>query len=366
VRGEPVYTTLGVSEVKTEIRIMVDGRWKTKQELGADAERVWGDNRLDLSSLEKAEHVEITFTATAVADKYESAYSLARISDDVDFVIRGRSTGSRYRKAWVGGKTEYKKTTAKGAKHHLIGTKTVTLALEEFAGEIELQPLFVASKALHDRKKSSVDQKIELMRGGILGWGDPTVVVLERARNGMNSMFEFKWTSFSTPSVEGLREDEFFAIKWGARPVIWLNQDVENLENVLTSTANQGVVARTRDALNLTISLQALSVAISSCAQIARKLSSENPDWSADEVMDGLNPEEKMVLRSWIHVLDADSNGAKTPAIESLERIISKSDYEMKICLIESMPQNLQVAFNSKSASENLLSLIDKGNSDGK
>ena len=204
------------------------------------------------------------------------------------------------------------------------------------------------------------------MRGGILGWGDPTVVVLERARNGMNSMFEFKWTSFSTPSVEGLREDEFFAIKWGARPIIWLNQDVENLENVLTSTANQGVVARTRDALNLTISLQALSVAISSCAHIARKLSSDNPDWSAEEVMEGLNPEEKMVLRSWIHVIDADSNGSKTPALESLERIISKSDYEMKICLIETMPQNLQVAFNSKAASENLLSLIDRGNSDGK
>jgi hypothetical protein len=364
MKGIPVYTTLGTASVDVEIRFLIDGQWLDRAALGKDTERVWGDHRLDLSALESVEQVELTFTATAVADDYERAYSLAKITTSVDFIVKSWNGASRARK-FVTGTVELKKTTAKGAKHHLIGVKTVTLLLSDFAGEIELTPLFVAKIKHHDRKVSTPNHAIELGRGGVLGWGEPYVVVLEKAQQGLQSIFDFKWVPFSTGAAEGLRDHDFFAIRWGSRPVIFLNQEVDHLETVLTSTAKTGWSARARDALNSVIAHQALSVAISGSILAAQKSLLNASHLSAEEIFDGMEPQEKIVLRAWLHVADPDAKDEKTPVLESLERLLAMSEGQLQRALIETMPQNLQASLGSRDASEKLLATIMGSNSDG-
>ena len=361
MKGMPIYTTLGQGKLDSEIRLSIGGKWRTKEDLGKEADRVWGDRRIDLSSLEEVDAIELKFVVTVSADLYKTAYSIDKITSDVDFGVRTRNSGSRSRK-FKRGSTSFKKS---GAKNQLIGEVAIELNLREFAGEVELEPIFISKNVLHDRRMSNAKLSIDIQRGTILGWADPTVVVLERSLKGLSSLFDFVWVSFSERSDLGLRDTEYFAIKWDARPIIYLNQDVENLLTVMTSVAKTGAVANARNALDSAIAQQAISVALSASILAAREMKKANEDISDEEVLESLNPQDKMVLRSWLHVADPDATGERTPVKESLTRILEKSESELQCCLVEDMPKNLQVAMGSKESSEQLLKLVGKSKSDG-
>jgi hypothetical protein len=360
MRGLPVYTTLHQAQVKIKVRVLLDGIWYDQDGLDREITKVWSDIRIDLTSLESVQAIEIDFTATVVADEYGKAYSLGTIEDDVDFVLRTWNGPSRDRGIKIGTVTK-KNTTAKGAKVHLVGEKTISLTLSDFRGEIELTPLFVAKKKLHDRKVSTAQQKIEVSKGGILGWGDQVVVALEEEKAGLQSLFIFKWVPFS--EQPGLNASDFFSVEWNTPPVIYLNQEVDNLENVLVSNASQGGPASARDALNSIIAHQAMTSVLSSLLLGAKQSMRENEEMTAEYVLESLNPMEQKVVRAWLHVADPDAIGERTPVLESLERLLAMDEVQLQRALIETLPQNLQVAFGSKNAAEKLLAQMTKGNS---
>ena len=78
-----------------------------------------------------------------------------------------------------------------------------------------------------------------------------------------------------------------------------------------------------------------------------------------------MEPQEKIVLRAWLHVADPDAKDEKTPVLESLERLLAMSEGQLQRALIETMPQNLQASLGSRDASEKLLATIMGSNSDG-
>jgi hypothetical protein len=71
---------------------------------------------------------------------------------------------------------------------------------------------------------------------------------------------------------------------------------------------------------------------------------------------------EQKVVRAWLHVADPDAIGERTPVLESLERLLAMDEVQLQRALIETLPQNLQVAFGSKNAAEKLLAQMTKGN----
>jgi hypothetical protein len=364
MKGTPIYTTLETTKLETEVRLHIAGKWRTKEEVGKDADRVWGDLKIDLSSLDEVDAIELKFTVTTNADSYKTAYSIDKIKEDVEFGIRVRNSGSRSRR-FKKGSTTLKTGTGKAGKNVLIGEVVIELNLREFAGEIELEPIFVSKKAMHDRKMSTTKFSVDTQRGTILGWADPTVVILERALRGLSSLFDFEWVQFSQRSDLGLRDSEYFAIKWDSRPIIYLNQDVENLETVLTSTSKRGAVANARNSLDAAIAQQAISVALSASILAAREMKYANENLSDEDVLDSLNPQDRMVLRAWLHAVDPDASGEKTPVADSLSRILEMSDLDLQRCLVETMPKNLQVSMGSKNSSEQLLTLVGRSQNNG-
>jgi hypothetical protein len=359
MKGQPFYTTLGSSKLATEVKLLIDGKWLGKDEIGKDADRVWGDRRIDLSSLSNVESIDIEFEVVANADLYKEAYSLEKIESDIEFGLRIRNSGSRTRR-FKKGRVKFKKSSGRSGKNQLVGEISLALSLKEFAGEIEIEPVFLSTKRMVDRRLNTKECPVNIYRGTILGWADPTVVVLERSQRGMSSLFDFVWLPFSEHAEKGLRDSEFFAIKWDSRPIIYLNQELELLETVMTSTAKTGAVAKARNSLDASIAQQAIAVALSASILAARELKSSNEYLSNEDVLESLNPQDKMVLRSWLHAADPDAVGEKTPVKESFSRILEMTDQEVQICLVETMPKNLQVSMGSKHSSEQLLELVQK------
>ena len=364
MKGTPIYTILNTAKLETEVRLHIAGKWRSKDEVGKDAERVWGDRKIDLSTLDEVDAIELKFTVTVSADLYLKAYSINAITDDVEYGIRIRNSGSRSRR-FKRGTVAFRKSTGKAGNNLLTGEVLIELNLREFAGEIELEPIFIAKKKMHDRRMSTSKFSVVTQRGTILGWADPTVVILERSLRGLSSLFDFEWVPFSERPDLGLRDSEYFAIKWDSRPVIFLNQDVENLETVMTSTSKRGTVANARNALDTAIAQQAISVALSASILAAREMKNASENLSDEDVLDSLNPQDRMVLRAWLHVADPDANSEKTPVSESLARILEMSDVDLQRCLVETMPKNLQVSMGSRSSSEQLLTLVGRTQSDG-
>ena len=351
MKGTPGYSNVGRATLSPQVELKIADEWKSIKDIGKELQLTWSDHKLDLSSVTEVTDIRITFEATFDLSNYEVAYSLAKVEEDVVFVVRQWNVGPRTRKIKTGKIQKVPRT-----KKLQCNLNEMTLTVREFSGELELQPLLISKKRMHDRKFSSKTQQVYVEKAGILGWTDPITVILNRARAGVNSLFEFKWVSFANDNIPGLDSGEFFAMRWDARPVLYLNKDIDGLESVLTSVAGTGKMARARDAINSIIAHQAISVAVSSTISKAHELrATMDPSFSSDEIFEELSELEKLVVRSWVGIADPDASGSAIPYAESFERIINLDSMELQRAIVEVLPQRLQTELGSTKATAELL-----------
>lgn len=352
MRGQPAYTALGGVSLELIPEVFIDNAWKSVQEAGIGTELTWSNNRLDLSTLREVTRVKLTFAATFDLDKYEKAYSLATVEKDLQFSVRQWNVASRTRKLLQQGTVTVKPKSGANPARLQCSLGPIEMDLSVFNGEIELQPLILAVKTMVDRNTKGV---ISVHKSGILGWTDPLTIVIDRARAGIDSMFEFKWVSFKDDMIPGLNDSEYFAIRWQARPILYLNRDIEGLEDVLTCLDRTGKRARARDTINAGIAQIAVTVALTTSVYAAREIKLQSPQLDADEVSDLLSALERMVITQWVHAIDFGSGGRSTPWKESLERLITMDEDEVQRAITELLPQNLQGELGSKKSISELL-----------
>jgi len=364
MRGQPVYTVFEKMDIEIEAEVEIEGVWKTLDDAGLVKEVSWSTGRIDLTSLTDVTRLRLNFTVTGRSDAVLGAYGKLNFPGEFKFVVRNWNLASRTRRNYQNGKIVY--TPKRGASPGKVvcTLKSMDLDLSEFSGEIELQPLVLACVEMIDHASSRGGHTVKVHKAGILGWTDPLTVVLDRTRAGIDSLFEFRWVSFAEDGVPGLGDEEYFAIRWESRPILYLNKDVDGLEQVLTCADKTGRGARARDMINSVIAHQALTVAISTSIYAAREIKLNSPEIDIEDIEQELSALERTVLKNWIHAADHVASGRSTPMIESLERLVTMDENAVQRAVSEYLPQALQNELGSqKAADEMLKTFMERGES---
>jgi len=350
IRGTPPYTAFGLKECKVvpEIKFFGSDRWLDQDEVSQRGDRVWGELQWDLSGLDGLETLRVSFELKIDTSLYREAYSEAKIREDVGFGVRLWNKASRRRELRSGVLTH---RPQKGkTKGQLTATCVFELPMAEFAGEIDLQPiLYVKADSIFDRKTS---QAVNF--GSVLGWAMPTVVVLERSRKGLSTMFEFRWVKFSEKRDLGLDDRDLYHLVWEPRPLIYLNQDVDFFETVLMSEAKTGNAARLRNTLEVLIAHQILTSCLSVAVSELLRLHREDPSSSADDLIGGLRPHDRSIFREWCRALDP-IGGAGREIQEIVEAIIAQGEQQAVLNFTDSFPGLLQDRLTTKDVTAFLL-----------
>jgi hypothetical protein len=364
MRGQPVYTVFETLTLALEAAVQVEGQWKSLDDAGLIKEVSWSTGRIDLTSLTDVTRLRLSFEATATLDEVKHAYGDAQFPDAFEFVVRNWNLSSRTRRIHSNGEIQVVSGRGKSPARVKCVLDPLELDLSEFSGEIELQPLIIANKEMLDFRSSKDGQSVRLQKAGIVGWTDPLTVILDRTRSGIDSLFEFRWEFFSSGAVPGAGSDEFFAIRWESRPVLYLNKDVDGLEQVLTCADKTGKRARARDMINSVIAHQALTVAISTSIYAAREIKIRTPEIDLEDIDKELSPLERTVLKAWIHTADPLATGRSTPLNESLSRLVMMDESEVQRAISEHLPQSLQSALGSLKATDEMLkTFMERGDS---
>lgn len=350
IRGTPPYTAFGLSECKVTPQVKFAGsdEWLTQDAVSQKGDNVWGELQWDLSGLDGLESLRINFDLKIDTTKYRASYSEKNILADIGFGVRLWNKASR-RREWRAGSLTHRPQKGK-TKGQLTASCFFELPMVDFSGEIDLQPiLYVKSASIFDRKFSL---KVEF--GSIIGWSLLTVVVLERSRKGLSTMFEFKWIKFSEKPDLGLNEKDLYHLVWEPRPFIYLNQDVGFFETVLMSEAKIGRAARLRNMLEILIAHQilmsCLSVAISELFRLYR----EDPASSADDLISGLRPHDRIIFTEWCRDLDP-VGGANREIREIVESMIEQGEQQAILNFTDRLPGVLQNSLTTQDVTSLLL-----------
>jgi hypothetical protein len=350
IRGTPPYTAFGLTECKIvpEIKLSGSDRWLDEDEVSQRGDRVWGELQWDLSGLDRLERLRVSFQLKLDTSLYREAYSEAKILHDIGFGVRLWNKASRRRELRSGNLSHRpQKGKTKGL---LTATCVFEIPLAEFAGEIDLQPIiYVKADSIFDRRTS---QAVNF--GSVLGWAMPTVVVLERSRKGLSTMFEFRWVKFSEKRELGLDDKDLYHLVWEPRPLIYLNQDVEFFETVLMSEAKIGKAARLRNTLEVLIAHQILMSCLSVVISELLRLHREDPSSSADDLIGGLKPHDQSIFREWYRDLDP-VGGADREIQEIVEAILAQGEQQAVLNFTDSFPGLLQDSLTTKDVTAFLL-----------
>jgi hypothetical protein len=364
LKGELSYTNLGSAQLDIRPEVLVDGEWIAPGSIGVPLDLTWSNNVLDLSKLSSVTRVRFALGASFDLEKYANAYSVQSAAEDLKFVVRQWNVPSRHRRNHENGVCELKLGKGKSPSKIDCSLQDLIIKVDEFSGEIDLQPLVLTTKTLHDRRRSTATAPVKAIKSSIIGWTDPLTIVLDRSRKGIDSLFDIRWASFKDDGIPGLHDNEFFALRWQARPILYLNIDIEGLHDVLYCEDKTGRRARARDVINSTITHQCLTVALTTSIYAAREVLLESPERDPANVVEQLSPLERLVLREWIHVLDPASNGKKGEWEESLERLLLMEEDEVQRAVVDFLPQSLQTELgSSKAVSELLKSFMEKADS---
>ncbi len=357
IQGQPPYTAFGHAggkncRIVAEVRRFGSDDWSKLSDVSAEQGLIWSENRWDFTDLDDIEEVRFEVEAKFDLDSYKAGYSVDKVLERVEFGVRVWNKASRTRR-WFSGSIR-KNTNGKLVgtyKSHPIHASQLG-RLKNFAGEIEIEPLVLnTAPKLHDRRSG-----LYLQKGTILGWSDPILIVLERSRAGLSTLFDFRWAKFSELERLGLTGEEFFKVVWDQKPILYLNLETEHLQTVLLNKAKVGRVARTRDTINALIAHQVLSAAISSALKNMLDLR-ETEDEDVESVLARMKPQEALVLRAWASVIDP-VGGANRRAEDVLSSLYEESPSHISALLVEELPARLQRALSSERKTRGLLAEV--------
>jgi hypothetical protein len=354
--GRPYYSHYGVGKTESNFAVRIGEQLIDVKDL-ENADRVWSETEIDLSGHNTVSEVNFSMTTSVVKPKNAIGYDWLKFESFFDYIVCITNTSSRKRTMVLG---KIKKIMYANAKQPVRYEGTISdhmLDLSDFSGVVTLEPMFVVKNRVPTGKLLDTKSNVSLLPGSVVSYSDPFKLYLERDRQGFMGLFEFVWRSFSTDTTLDLPKDGFFSINWGPTPQIILNKDIENLETVLTSEAKVGRTAAVRDALNRTIAHQVLTSALESVIAKILKAASESEDLSPDELISGLENQERQMISSWSGVVDpSPSNDDDLKSV--VQHILDTDDFTMRAFLIKELPERLQKALDTQVSSSRLIDLL--------
>jgi hypothetical protein len=335
-----------------KIQIAGNNRFLSAADLGDEGHSIWGEYVLDLTGRDDIERVQLELAMEIPLSRIGTAYDIKRSEDYFQFGVRIWNKGTRWREFREG--TLTLKPKAGGRKAKIGCNIKIPIDVREFSGEIEIEPIVTTRPpTLLD-----TDRNILLATGSLMAWSEPIVITLDRVRKGIDSLFEFHWISFTKPP-SGLEppSNSFFFVKWEPRPKLYLNLDVENLQRLLVSDSKAGIShgGSVRRAVNSIIAHQILSTGLSAAVQQARQHRLDDPDGSGEDLLSGLDEQNRSILRGWVGVLGGDV--AQKPE-EQLLALLDLDADEVTARIAEQIPSGLQSGLGTRKAVENLIAVV--------
>lgn len=356
--GAPRFSHYGQAHCEQKIRVRVGDKLVEIDQLESP-ESIWSKTEIDLSGRESITGLEINLEAKIEAVDDCKGYDWAKFIDFFDFIVVMSNTSSRKRTMFNG---SIQPTLHKGQRKPVRYDGKLerhTIDLADFSGEIMLEPLFVVKNTVPTGKLLDANSGMQLSPGTVVAYSEPIRIILNRDKRGLTSLFEFVWCSFSKKTNIGLPENGIFSVEWATSPKIYINQDVDDLENILTSEAKVGNYATARDNVNLTIAHQVLTSVVGLIIKKIIKQRADFPEDSAEEIAASLDSQDRQFLSSWSYVLDP-AHELKADLTVAIDRLIELEDSEVNELLIKEIPEVLQHELASQSSIEKMIRAFTK------
>lgn len=265
------------------------------------------------------------------------ATDFAKVATDaanVAFVVALRDASSRSRWSCIGNKVT-------GGSRWIA---TVTLPRTSLRGAVEFVPYLVRTTDAAASAPSKASH-----RGAIIGWSTPISVYIDEPTSlPIAGDVDVNWVSFNDdPTLRPIRDRMFVVDVLGARPVVNLNKDHEDLRRAMTHKGRQGPQAALRQALYcyvvqeafMAITLDALENARIATEDAGGVPSFPEIDWKADAL--------RRVLRHVYRELEPDA---------ALKRLLELyADQSQTAHLVAMLSSALQSTINVK---KNLLKYL--------
>ena len=181
---------------------------------------------------------------------------------------------------------------------------SVEFDLAALRGDMSVEAVIVAAEEVH-----SPSSGVPVSPGTIVGTSH-LIKLHEHSGEGLfGDMFDYKWVHFS--QEEGLRAGQLAHVDLqapGARPVLFLNEDIENFHNLMNEPNNTRgkpstklLERRNLDSILATqVMIQCLATVIHRVAALAEELRAEDPDEEDfGLVLDDLSPHERALAVGW-------------------------------------------------------------------
>ncbi len=361
--GVPYYSTYGLVDCENTIRVRINGEAVDLKSL-ENPESIWSQTEIDLSGRDSITGVELSILAKV--EKKSSGYDWLKFAEHFDFIVCISNTSSRKRESFNGVVEAIKSGAKKSPIRYEGRINDRVINLEDFSGEIKLEPLFVVKNDVPTGRLLDTESNMFLVPGTVVAYCEPIRIILNRDKRGLMSLFEFVWRSFSKDKEFGLPDSGVFAVNWASTPQLFINTDIESLETILTSEAKVGRQAVARDSINLTIAHQVVTSVLGLIIKKIKKEHIESPETSAEEIAATLETQERQFLSSWSYTLDP-SHSPSLDLNRSIENLLALDETELNNFMIKEIPETLQSELGSLTSVEKLLKLtaLRVGDSDG-
>ena len=351
--GVPYYSTYGLVDCENPIRVRVDDEFVDVKSL-ENPESIWSQTEIDLSGRDSITGVELNILAKV--ENKQIGYDWMKFIEHFDFIVCISNTSSRKRENFKGVVKAVKSGTKKSPIRYEGHLENRVINLEDFSGEIKLEPLFVVKDGVPTGKLLDTESKMFLVPGTVVAYCEPIRIILNRDKRGLMSLFEFVWRSFSKDKEFGLPDSGVFVVNWSSTPQLFINTDIESLETILTSEAKIGRQAVARDSINLIVAHQVVTSVLGLIIKKIKKEHLESPESSAEEIAATLESQERQFLSSWSYALDP-SHSPNLDLNRSIENLIALEEIELNNFMIKEIPEILQSELGSHSSVEKLLKL---------
>jgi hypothetical protein len=256
-------------------------------------------------------YLRIRMTLTSIGKTGLETYLDSSPSDSLAFGLLIVSNASRQRK-FVAGNLLFDPTNVE-----IVVTGSIDFLLSDFLGLTELEPVILAARDL-----SGSDGYISVTPGTILGSSN-VIRLRDRGVSGpLGDIFEYQWVSFDDDPSRS--SGELFDIDLaapGSRPILYLNEDIENFHAVMNIPDNAAGKPsqrlRARRQLDSTLSAQviveALSTIMNRIVVLANERRIDDPaETEFGSIFDELSLHEQSIAEGWRHFLgtsDAHKDG---------------------------------------------------------
>jgi len=351
--GVPFYSTYGLVDCEITVRVRINGEAVDIKSL-ENPESIWSQTEIDLSGRDSITGVELDILAKV--EKKSNGYDWMKFADHFDFIVCISNTSSRKRDCSKGAVEAIKSGTKKSPIRYEGRINDRVINLEDFSGEIKLEPLLVVKNNVPTGRLLDTDSNMFLVPGTVVAWCEPIRIILNRDKRGLMSLFEFVWRSFSKDKEFDLPDSGVFAVNWASTPQLFINTDIESIETILTSEAKVGRQAVARDSINLTVAHQVVTSVLGLIIKKIKKEHNESPEASAEEIAATLETQERQFLSSWSYTLDP----SHSPSLDlnlSIENLLALEEIDLNNFMIKEIPETLQSELGSLSSVEKLLKL---------